>query len=553
MATTRIKDLAESLTLESDMYIAVDNEEATKKVLAANLIDDSLTESGKFADAGAIGDALGGKVEKIAGKGLSTNDYTTAEKQKLAGIEVEANKTLIDTTLEEEGQAADAKATGDALNDLKEDYSKNVVEPFNDKINLFDGKDIVYGGWSGSSLTLDSTKAKRTAVIKCKPNTKYWLVRDTIYADRFGRVGTTTEYPKDGSTVTQLADIGGLAAWSVTTGANAQYLLFYYTYTGLDEFVQITDYEKTTLNQSTYPILSDSVYTKKEINALIPQAETKKCKIKKTNDVIDIYMPSKSSSNYIHFAYMLVNDSTKNFNQWKVMDTDVCDAELNVLFNLYASSNDVEWEGVVKETGAVDFIGGFHGDEVNTMLSVMIDGKPLDLTENLAITDCDEVLIVNKSTVNSCDTPSNQLFTRYKVSRWAKEKYTVRNRWIALKNSISLQLVYMTMFSLPITKGNYKIATSGRYDDGYIVQSPTGEAITGSCLYNSNYAKTVEFWGDDFYGRATAIYDNYDDYICVCDRSQSNIFKGYWRQHVSGVTLNTNDELNGLSEYEFFC
>lgn len=39
------------------------------------------------------------KVDKVTGKGLSTNDYTTAEKTKLAGIETGANKTVVDTAL----------------------------------------------------------------------------------------------------------------------------------------------------------------------------------------------------------------------------------------------------------------------------------------------------------------------------------------------------------------------------------------------------------------------------------------------------------------------
>lgn len=39
------------------------------------------------------------KVDKISGKGLSTNDYTTVEKNKLAGIDVGANKTIVDSTL----------------------------------------------------------------------------------------------------------------------------------------------------------------------------------------------------------------------------------------------------------------------------------------------------------------------------------------------------------------------------------------------------------------------------------------------------------------------
>ena len=63
------------------------------------------------------------KVDKIVGKGLSTEDYTTAEKTKLSGIEEQATKTVIDATLSNAGQAADAKKVGDELGDLKEDLS----------------------------------------------------------------------------------------------------------------------------------------------------------------------------------------------------------------------------------------------------------------------------------------------------------------------------------------------------------------------------------------------------------------------------------------------
>lgn len=38
---------------------------------------------------------LSGKVDKVDGKGLSTNDYTTAEKNKLTGIETGANATTV--------------------------------------------------------------------------------------------------------------------------------------------------------------------------------------------------------------------------------------------------------------------------------------------------------------------------------------------------------------------------------------------------------------------------------------------------------------------------
>ena len=39
------------------------------------------------------------KVDKETGKGLSANDYTTAEKNKLSGIEAQANKTVVDDAL----------------------------------------------------------------------------------------------------------------------------------------------------------------------------------------------------------------------------------------------------------------------------------------------------------------------------------------------------------------------------------------------------------------------------------------------------------------------
>lgn len=43
-----------------------------------------------------LSNALAGKVDKVVGKDLSTNDYTSEEKEKLSGIENGANKNLIE-------------------------------------------------------------------------------------------------------------------------------------------------------------------------------------------------------------------------------------------------------------------------------------------------------------------------------------------------------------------------------------------------------------------------------------------------------------------------
>lgn len=46
------------------------------------------------ADRTYVDSALANKVDKATGKGLSTNDYTTADRQKLAGIEANAQANV---------------------------------------------------------------------------------------------------------------------------------------------------------------------------------------------------------------------------------------------------------------------------------------------------------------------------------------------------------------------------------------------------------------------------------------------------------------------------
>lgn len=65
-----------------------------------------------------ITQAVSSKVEKVDGKGLSTNDYTTEEKNKLAGIADGATKVVVEDTLTSTSPAnALSAAQGKALND----------------------------------------------------------------------------------------------------------------------------------------------------------------------------------------------------------------------------------------------------------------------------------------------------------------------------------------------------------------------------------------------------------------------------------------------------
>ena len=61
-------------------------------------------------------------VAKETGKGLSTNDYTTAEKNKLAGIVDGANKTIVDSTLNASSEnPVQNKVVKGAVDQIKQD------------------------------------------------------------------------------------------------------------------------------------------------------------------------------------------------------------------------------------------------------------------------------------------------------------------------------------------------------------------------------------------------------------------------------------------------
>ena len=48
---------------------------------------------------------LGGKVDKVSGKGLSANDYTDEEKAKLAGLEIASDSEVAEMLSEVFGAA----------------------------------------------------------------------------------------------------------------------------------------------------------------------------------------------------------------------------------------------------------------------------------------------------------------------------------------------------------------------------------------------------------------------------------------------------------------
>ena len=132
------------------------------------------------ADTTTVNNQLSGKVDKETGKGLSTNDYTTAEKNKLSGIEAQANKTTVDSalssssenpvqnkiikaTLDAQDTAIAAKADSSTVTSLSGQVSTNTTNIATQTARIDSIAALPSGSTSGDAELIDiRTKADGT-------------------------------------------------------------------------------------------------------------------------------------------------------------------------------------------------------------------------------------------------------------------------------------------------------------------------------------------------------------------------------------------------------
>lgn len=136
-------DLTNKPTIPSVEGLASENYVDGKIADLVNSAPTTLDTLGEIAAAiqdnedvvGALNSAIGNKVDKVDGKGLSTNDYTTAEKNKLAGIETGANNYVLPSDVVQDSNyvhtdnnySADEKAKVTANTNARHSHSNNAV------------------------------------------------------------------------------------------------------------------------------------------------------------------------------------------------------------------------------------------------------------------------------------------------------------------------------------------------------------------------------------------------------------------------------------------
>lgn len=129
---------------------------------------------------------LGNKVDKETGKGLSTNDYTTVEKDKLAGIAANANNYSLPT--------AGSTLGGVKTTSTVSSTTGLTAVPIINGVPYYKDTNTTYT--AGAGLTLSSTQFKHTNAVTAK--TAYGSTATTASANGGSITVTDVKYDAQG-------------------------------------------------------------------------------------------------------------------------------------------------------------------------------------------------------------------------------------------------------------------------------------------------------------------------------------------------------------------
>ena len=186
----------------------------------------------------------------------------------------------------------------------------------------------------------------------------------------------------------------------------------------------------------------------------------------KEGESLYIYMPSPFTDKYTKYAFLrIVNPYTK-YDCWRIYRIEICDSELNMLYS--NQPGETECEGALRERladgkVASDFIGGYHGDEKMTKLTVYVDGQELDMSKDHALTECDSVKTVVESVLFRVDS-DEKVFDRVKTDTWTKDGVEIKNKFSTVAK-ITIERAATSMIAVCPNLGDYQGLVREHWDN----------------------------------------------------------------------------------------
>ena len=175
--------------------------------------------------------------------------------------------------------------------------------------------------------------------------------------------------------------------------------------------------------------------------------------------ILTVYVRSKYSNKYVKYVFYHYINNSIQFDCWRLWDIRICDSSRSELYSLIAgassadSAHNIECEGAIKESGAADFIGGYHGDEIMDNISIFVDGEEIALNADIPLTEFKHsVELFVKSHLYRCNT-STIIFKRSKTDVVDLDGLHVKNVFVAL-DSITIERAALSMLNVITANAN---------------------------------------------------------------------------------------------------
>ena len=246
-----------------------------------------------------------------------------------------------------------------------------------------------------------------------------------------------------------------------------------------------------------------------------------------------------TGSYYIHFGGFTakldrVDDDTKNSHLWNITQI----TKGNDI--LVPSGTDII--GPIQESGESDFMGGVHGDEINTAFAIYADGALYDMKSTVYFDTLDICMVSN---IQRVSTKAN-VFARIVNIRIAGNEMTISSQYKALVDNITVSRA--TNGGLIAVRNNI---INGIYMNNYFADSAPTESISNTSKENT-VAKFFTTLG-------TITVENIIGHENEKYRGRWKVFtnespvrtKSYFDVISSDTVFNTGDLITGVFRYTF--
>lgn len=209
--------------------------------------------------------------------------------------------------------------------------------------------------------------------------------------------------------------------------------------------------------------------------------------------------------------------------------------------SLVMSGTDIE--GPVKQVGAADFIGGIHGDEKYTSVTILVDGTAIDEHSEIPTTPYARIDVFVTSDLFFCDS-DRHAFVRQKHLAFEEDRLTIGNvlTYIGKEDFYVQRWPANGIFSL------YKDVMNG-----YTTNTKCSY-ITDTGTAPDKYLDCVTFFGNQYCVTIKSLAEKYDSYMGFVHDFKNEArprFKAYFDtlDNANGDVVLTTDQ-KVYAEYE---